>query len=117
MNLPVVAPARTGDAPQIRYWHERLVGAGQVEPRYDHRSVREVVPPLARRINDFISCHRPDAICDRCICKALDFHSIGQIASIVEALGTTSDFDRRPGKCILCENEAIVVRTERAVQI
>jgi hypothetical protein len=116
MNFLDRAPARTDDAPQIRYWHERLVVAGQVEPRHDHRNAGEV-PPLARRINDFITDHRPDALCDRCICKALDFHSIGQVASIAEALGTTSDFDRRPGKCMMCKNEAIVVRSKRALQI
>jgi hypothetical protein len=70
--------------------------------------------PVAQRINDFITGHFPNTVCDRCICEELDFYSSAQAVQITEALGTTSDFERRHGRCVLCKNERIVIRANRA---
>jgi hypothetical protein len=65
---------------------------------------------IAQKINDFITEHRPNALCDKCICEALDYYSSADAALIAEALATTPEFDRRRGKCVLCQNEGIVIR-------
>ena len=116
MNMVEMVPASTGGGRQVSYWRDRLV-AGQVEPRHYHGGDREVPLPLARRINDFITGHCPDALCDRCICKALDFYSSAQVAQITEALATTLEFERQHGRCMLCDDERIVVRARSGPSI
>jgi hypothetical protein len=69
---------------------------------------------IAQRINDFVTEHRPNAVCDKCICEALDYYSSADAALIAGALGTTPDFDRRLGQCVLCQNERIVIRANPA---
>lgn len=68
---------------------------------------------IAQQVNNFITEHRPDAVCDKCICEAMNFNSHAHAAQITGALGTTSDFDRRQGQCSLCKNERIVIRANR----
>ena len=65
---------------------------------------------IAQRINDFVTEHRPNAVCDKCICEALYYYSSADSALITEALGTTPDFDQRLGQCVLCQNERLVIR-------
>jgi hypothetical protein len=108
------ATARTGGAGHVGYWRDRLVAAGRPQVPYDFRNACEVSPPIAQRINHFISGHFPNAVCDRCVCEALDFYSSAEAAQITDALGTTSDFDRRRGLCVVCKNERIVVSANRA---
>jgi hypothetical protein len=114
MNLADEATARTDGRSHDGYLGNRLIAAGRPELRYDYRNASAVSSPVANRINDFITGHCPNAVCDRCICEALDFYSSAQVAQITEALGTTSDFNRRHGQCVLCKNERIVVRANRA---
>ena len=68
---------------------------------------------ITQRINNFVTEHRPKAVCDKCICEVLDYYSSANSALITEALGTTPDFDRRHGQCALCKNERIVIRANR----
>jgi hypothetical protein len=112
MNLVERVPAGTDGARQFSFWRDRLIAVGQTEPRPCHLNAGEVPLPLARRINDFVTGHCPDLVCDRCICEALDFYSSAQAAQITEALATTSDFERRHSQCALCNNERIVVRAK-----
>ena len=88
-------------------WRDRLAAEGRPQPS-------EVSPPIAQRINDFIAGHFPNAVCDMCVCEALDFYSSAHAAQIADGLGTTSDFDRRRGQCVVCKNERIVVSANRA---
>lgn len=69
---------------------------------------------VAKQVNDFITSHHPNAVCDSCICKAMDFNSHAHAAQITGALGTTSDFDRQLGECVICKNERIVIRATRS---
>lgn len=64
----------------------------------------------AQRVNDFIRRHRPAAVCDACICKGLNFNYVSQAALITMALGTTSDFLRQDGYCVICGNGRIVTQ-------
>lgn len=68
---------------------------------------------VAQRVNDFITGRHPDAVCDKCICEEMGFNSHAHAAQITGALGTTSDFDRRSGVCVLCKNERTVIRATR----
>jgi hypothetical protein len=113
MTLNDGAAARTDGSRHIGHLRNRLLSAAPPEPRYDYRNEWEASSPVAQRINDFIARHFPNAVCDRCICEALDFYSNAQAVLITEALGTTSDFDRRRGECVLCRNETIVIRATR----
>lgn len=69
---------------------------------------------VAQRVNDFITGRAPQAVCDKCICEAMTFNSQAHAAQITGALGTTSDFERRPGLCDLCKNERVVIRALKA---
>lgn len=68
---------------------------------------------VAQRVNEFITKHSPKAICDKCICEAMGFNSHAHAAQITGALGTTSDFVRGHGECMLCKNERVVIRAHR----
>lgn len=93
---------------------DRLASEGRPQLLHDFGNASEVSPPIAQRINDFIAGNFPNAFCDRCVCEALDFYSSAQAAQIADALGTTSEFDRRRGLCVVCKNERIVVSANRA---
>jgi hypothetical protein len=108
------AAARTEGVRHVGYWRDHLVASRRPQLPYDFRNASEVSPPIAQRINDFIAGHFPNAVCDRCVCKALDFYSSAQAAQITEALCTTSDFDLLRGLCVVCKNERIVVSANRA---
>ncbi|KQT04096.1 hypothetical protein [Rhizobium sp. Leaf386] len=65
---------------------------------------------VAQRVNDFVTSHPPNALCDRCICDAMNFNSHAHSAQITGALGTTSDFERLRGICNVCKEERVVIR-------
>jgi hypothetical protein len=117
MTLSHVAVAPTDGGRRPGYWRDRLIAVGGLELRDDFRGAMDVSAPVAQRIHDFLAGNYPNAVCDRCICEALDFYSNAQAALITGALGTTSDFDRRHGQCALCKNERIVVRANRAADV
>jgi hypothetical protein len=113
MNPTDGATARSNGGRHVGYLRNRLIAAGRPELRHEYRNASEISSPIANRINDFVSGYYPNMVCDRCICEELDFYSSAQAAQITEALGTTSDFDRRHGQCVLCKNERIVIRANR----
>jgi hypothetical protein len=113
MSLSDGATARSDGDRRIGYWRDRLIAVGGLEPRDDFRSAMEVSVPVAQRIHDFLAGNYPNAVCDTCICKALDFYSSAQAALITGALGATSDFGQRHGQCVLCKNERIVIHANR----
>ena len=95
-------------------WRDRLAAEGRPQLPHHLGNASEVSPPIAQRINHFIAGHFPNAVCDRCVCEALDFYSSAEAAQIADALGTTSDFERRRGLCVVCKNERIVASANRA---
>lgn len=102
------APSLTNGNSQVAYWRDRLTAGVRSQLRGDYGNAWEV--SVAQRISDFIALQHPRAVCDGCICKELDFYSTAQAAQITEALGTTSDFDRRSGQCMRCERIKMVIR-------
>ena len=67
---------------------------------------------VAQKINDFITSHRPEPVCDGCIVKALNLTAHAHSAQVTAALGTTSDFLRKMGECFLCKNERKVIQAQ-----
>ncbi|PBC18678.1 hypothetical protein FJV83_28570 [Mesorhizobium sp. WSM4307] len=63
---------------------------------------------VAQMINDFVTLLHPGAVCDRCIAEALRLSSHAHAAQTTEALGTTSDFARYRGRCVICDSERTV---------
>jgi hypothetical protein len=113
MNLTDRVTVRSDGDRHVGYLRNRLIAARRPELRHEYRNASEISSPIANRINDFVTGYYPHMVCDRCICEELDFYSSAQAAQITEALGTTSDFDRRHGQCVLCKNERIVIRANR----
>ena len=64
---------------------------------------------VVQKVNDFITSHQPEALCDGCIVKALGLTAHAHSAQITAALGTTSDFVRKREQCFLCKNERMVI--------
>ncbi len=64
---------------------------------------------VAQKINDFITSHRPAAVCDKCLVESLDLTTQAHSARITAALGTTSDFVRERAECSLCKNVRVVI--------
>lgn len=65
---------------------------------------------VAQRINEFVTAHRPEAVCNKCIMFALGLTQNAHVAQNTIALGTTSDFRREEDQCSLCKNTRIVIR-------
>jgi hypothetical protein len=65
---------------------------------------------VAERVNAFIKQQRPGAVCDLCIVDALKLSAPAHAAQITAVLGTTSDFSRAVGECVLCKNKRKVIR-------
>lgn len=68
---------------------------------------------VAQIVNDFITLHYPEAVCDGCIVKGAKLYQPAQAGQITTALGTTSDFVRAAGVCSLCGAERKVIRAVR----
>jgi hypothetical protein len=67
-----------------------------------------------QEVNEFITGHAPNAVCDKCIAEALGWSNTGaHPAQITGALATTSDFTRERGECSLCHNQKEVIRANR----
>ena len=68
---------------------------------------------VAQRVNEFITNHHPSAVCDECIMGALKLSAPAHAAQITAALGTTSDFERGIGECVLCKSNRKVIHANR----
>lgn len=69
---------------------------------------------VAQIVNDFISAHHPDPVCDGCIVKGAKLYQPAQAGQITTALGTTSDFVREAGTCSLCGADRKVIRAVKS---
>lgn len=83
----------------------RLQDFGKVELRKGAKML------VAQRVNDFITAQSGKPVCDSCICTAMNFNSRAHSAQITGALGTTGDFERRPGICNVCKEKRIAIRS------
>jgi len=65
---------------------------------------------VPQRINDFITSHKPDAICNKCIASGVGLtNDAAHPAQITGALATTSDFTQERGQCALCKDTKKVI--------
>ncbi len=65
---------------------------------------------VPRRINDFITSHRPRAVCNKCIAEGVGLTNAGaHPAQITGALATTNDFNQERGQCSLCKDTKKVI--------
>lgn len=65
---------------------------------------------VPQRINDFITSHRPKAVCNKCIAGGVGLTNSGaHPAQITGALATTSDFSQAHGQCALCKDTKKVI--------
>jgi len=65
---------------------------------------------VAQRVNDHLSDKSPHAMCDNCIQIELGLTQVAQATQITCALGTTADFTRGQGVCVVCGRDRIVIR-------
>ena len=66
---------------------------------------------VPQRINDFITEHRPEAVCNKCIAKGTDLtNDAAHPAQVTKALATTSDFTQEAGTCSICKDNKMVIR-------
>jgi hypothetical protein len=65
---------------------------------------------VAERVNDYITCRRPNAVCDPCIAEALGLGQQAHASQITAALGTSSDFIRETARCSICGAIKKVIR-------
>jgi hypothetical protein len=66
---------------------------------------------VPQQINDFITSKRPDALCNKCVAEGVGLtNDTAYPAQVTAALGTTSDFIRKPGTCSICKNDKTVIR-------
>ena len=65
----------------------------------------------SQQIDDFISRHRPHAVCGACIAlgSGMDATAI-RTGEIAAALGSSGDFKQEFGRCALCEKNVEVIR-------
>lgn len=65
---------------------------------------------VPQRINDFISSHRPNPVCNKCIAEGVGLtNDTAHPAQVTGALATTSDFIQEEGTCSLCKNQRKVI--------
>ncbi len=65
---------------------------------------------VPQRINDFITSHKPNAVCNRCIAAGVGLNNAGaHPAQVTGALATTSDFAQKRGECSLCGETRVVI--------
>ena len=66
---------------------------------------------VPQRINDFITAHKPDALCNRCIARGVGLtNDAAHPAQITGALATTGDFTQEQGVCAMCKGSKKVIR-------
>jgi ribosomal protein S14 len=68
---------------------------------------------VAQLVNEFISAHHPEPVCDGCIVKGAKLYQPAQAGQITTALGTTTDFVRELGECSICGAQRKVIRAVR----
>ncbi|MCP3733217.1 hypothetical protein M9978_22695 [Sphingomonas sp. MG17] len=65
---------------------------------------------VPQRINDFVTSHKPKAICNKCIADGIGLTNAGaHPAQITGALATTNDFMQVRGQCVLCKDTKKVI--------
>ena len=66
---------------------------------------------VPQRVNDFITKHRPEPVCNSCIAAGVGLiNNTAHPAQITGALATTSDFAQETGTCSICKNSKNVIR-------
>lgn len=66
---------------------------------------------VPQSINDFITRHQPQGICNRCIAAGLGLtNDSAHPAQITGALATTIDFVQEAGTCSICKSSKKVIR-------
>jgi hypothetical protein len=66
---------------------------------------------VPQRINDFITAHKPNPVCNKCIADGVGLsNDTAHPAQITGALATTSDFVQDDGPCSICKNAKKVIR-------
>lgn len=66
---------------------------------------------VPQRINDFITSHRPNSVCNKCIADGVRLANDGaHPAQITGALATTNDFIQEDGTCAICKGQKKVIR-------
>lgn len=71
---------------------------------------------VAQIVNEFITAHYPEPVCDGCIVKGAKLYQPAQAGQITTALGTTSDFEREMGTCSICGAQRKVIRAVRCCE-
>ena len=65
---------------------------------------------VPQRVNDFITKHRPDSVCNKCIATGIGLiNDTAHPAQITGALATTSDFVQETGICSICKGNKKVI--------
>jgi len=66
---------------------------------------------VPQRINDFITKHRPNYVCNKCIAEGVGLTNEGaHPAQVTGALATTGEFEQVQGTCSICKNNKKVIR-------
>ena len=66
---------------------------------------------VPQRINDFITRHRPEPVCNKCIAAGVGLtNDAAHPAQVTGALATTSDFVQETGTCWICKSDKKVTR-------
>ena len=66
---------------------------------------------VPQRINDFITKHKPEPVCNKCIAMGLGLINVtAHPAQVTGALATTSDFIQEAGTCSICKDDKKVIR-------
>lgn len=64
-----------------------------------------------QEVNDLITKHRPDPVCNKCIAQSLGWsNDAAHPAQITGALATTNDFIQENGACSICKERKKVIR-------
>lgn len=57
---------------------------------------------IPERVHRFVVSHRPECVCDDCICKELHLPRRQEVAPVTKSLGLTAEFVRNSGLCVSC---------------
>ncbi|RWQ57823.1 hypothetical protein [Mesorhizobium sp.] len=64
---------------------------------------------IAKRVTDYITKHRPDELCDKCLAEALGIRR-SQANRVATAIEMTSEYQRTTGECKDCGEVKKVVK-------
>lgn len=68
---------------------------------------------VPQQVNDFITRHKPQPVCNKCIALGIGLTNQGaHPAQITGTLATTSDFTQESGRCSLCKDIKKVIRAK-----